>query len=139
MNPIQNIPPHQRQEFMRTLEELQVQDSLMCVAQCTGVCVMVIRFRGGSSVGVDSVDPIELSRFSSVCVSPWLAPPPWIPLSVAWSNTIITTITIIIITMITTHIRPPQNRMYNRLVERCFKECVTVRLIYTHAHTHLFD
>jgi len=31
MNPIQNIPPHQRQEFMRTLEELQVKDSLMCV------------------------------------------------------------------------------------------------------------
>ena len=29
MNPIQNIPPHQRQEFMRTLEELQVKDSLM--------------------------------------------------------------------------------------------------------------
>lgn len=31
MNPIQNIAPHQRQEFMRTLEELQVKDSLMCV------------------------------------------------------------------------------------------------------------
>lgn len=29
MNPIQNIPPHQRQEFMRTLEELQVKDSLL--------------------------------------------------------------------------------------------------------------
>lgn len=28
-NPIQNLPPHQRQEFMRTLEELQVKDSLM--------------------------------------------------------------------------------------------------------------
>jgi hypothetical protein len=28
-NAMQNIPPHQRQEFMRTLEELQVKDSLM--------------------------------------------------------------------------------------------------------------
>ncbi|EKU21778.1 tim10 ddp zinc finger domain-containing protein [Nannochloropsis gaditana CCMP526] len=67
MNPIQNIPPHQRQEFMRTLEELQVKDSLLMynrlVERCFKECVT--RFRS------KKMDDTELSCVSK-CAEKYL-------------------------------------------------------------------
>mmetsp|Transcript_31026 Transcript_31026/g.34319 ORF Transcript_31026/g.34319 Transcript_31026/m.34319 type:complete len:100 (-) Transcript_31026:371-670(-) len=47
MEAVQNLPPHQQQEFMRKLEEMQMKDSLTMynnlVERCFGQCVSSFR------------------------------------------------------------------------------------------------
>mmetsp|Transcript_32777 Transcript_32777/g.49407 ORF Transcript_32777/g.49407 Transcript_32777/m.49407 type:complete len:97 (-) Transcript_32777:2370-2660(-) len=47
MEAVQNLPPHQQQEFMKTLEQMQMKDSLTMynnlVERCFGQCVSSFR------------------------------------------------------------------------------------------------